>query len=209
MGLGAKRVAWAMVAAGLLAAGAAADEARVQGCVVRLVNVDAQNVPTFRGECVWSLAPESVAAVLVDPNRNRSSMLKSRQELKDGRVVNVQRTGWPFEDRQSTLVFSDEPQPDGGIIRRYHLAPAQAPLADGAVQVRVDQGSWVVARDPNGVRVVLEMTYEPGGNLPTSIVQSMSPKYIARGLDELRVNTEKLARAGGALPPVGAGPPQR
>jgi hypothetical protein len=54
------------------------------------------------------------------------------------------------------------------------------------------------------------MTYEPGGNLPTRIVQTLSPKYIARALEEMRVSAEKLARENAELPGVAAGPqPQR
>jgi hypothetical protein len=173
---------------------------------VKLVSVDAKNVPTFRGECVWSLAPAWVATALTDPSKGNSSMLKSSQQLPDGRIVNVQKTGWPFDDRQSTIVVRDEPLPGGGVIRRYRLAEAQAPLKEGTVQVGVDEGSWEVTQHPEGVRVVFLMSYEPGGNLPTSVVQSMSPKYIAKGLDELRISAEKLARAGGELPGVAAGP---
>ena len=208
---------WAMEgAAGVLAGAVAlasaarANEATAPGCTVKLVRVDAQNVPTFRGECVWSVAPAWVAAVLTDPARldASSSMLEKSERLPDGRIVNVQKTGWPFEDRQSTVVVEDEPLPGGGVLRRYKLASEQAPLAKGAVQVAVDEGSWEVAAHPQGVRVVLEMLYAPGGNLPVSLVQSMSPKYIARGLDELRISAEKLARASGALPNVAAGPPK-
>jgi hypothetical protein len=201
-----------LAAAGsLLAGGAAAEEARVPGCIVKLVSVDANNVPTFRGECVWSLAPAWVAMVLTDPVKldRSSSMLKSSERLEDGRIVNLQKTGWPFEDRQSTIVVADAPLPGGGVLRRYRLADAQAPLAEGAVQVAVDEGSWEVAAHPSGVRVVLEMVYEPGGSLPSSLVQSMSPKYIAKGLDELRVGAERLARESGAPPNVAAGPPPR
>jgi hypothetical protein len=193
-----------------LAGAAQADEATAPGCTVKLVSVDAQNVPAFRGECVWSVAPAWVAAVLTDPARldASSSMLKKSERLPDGRIVNVQKTGWPFEDRQSTVVVQDEPLPGGGLLRRYKLADAQAPLAKGAVQVAVDEGSWEVAPHPQGVRVVLQMFYAPGGNLPVSLVQSMSPKYIARGLDELRISAEKLARESAALPNVAAGPPK-
>jgi hypothetical protein len=211
---GAGRVALisVMVAAGLPAASVASaeGEASVPGCTVRLVNVDERNVPTFRGECVWSIAPAWVSTALTEPERldRISSLLKSSQRLADGRIVNVQKTPWPFEDRQSTIAVSDEPLPGGGVLRRYRLADAQAPLAEGAVQASVDEGSWEVARHPSGTRVVLELRYEPGGNLPARIVHSMSPKYIAQGLDELRVNAEKLAREGRALPNVASGPPR-
>jgi len=200
----------AFLSAGALAAPhAALADASVSGCTVKLVSVDTRHVPTFRGECEWSVAPVWVTAVLTDPVRlnESSSMLEDSRRLADGRIVNLQKTGWPFEDRQSTVAVMDEPLPDGGVRRSYRLADEQAPVADGAVQVAVDEGRWEIAASPNGTRVTLEMTYEPGGNLPTRIVQSMSPKYIAKGLDELRVSAEKLAREGPPLPGVAAGPP--
>jgi hypothetical protein len=185
-------------------------DASVRGCTVKLVRVDARNVPTFRGECEWNVAPVWVTAVLTDPVRlnESSSMLEDSRRLPDGRIVNVQKTGWPFEDRQSTIAVTDEPLPNGGVRRSYRLADEQAPVAAGAVQVAVDHGRWEVVATPSGTRVTLEMTYEPGGNLPTRIVQSMSPKYIAKGLDELRVSAEKLARDGAPLPGVASGPPR-
>ncbi len=200
----------ALVAASALGGAAGAEEARVPGCTVKLVEVSAQNVPTFRGECVWSVAPAWVAAVLADPARFgiRSELLRSTERLPDGRIVNVQKTGWPFEDRQSTVVVADEPLPGGGLVHRYRLAEEQAPLTDGAVQVTVDEAAWEVRPHPTGTHLVLEMKYEPGGNLPSTLVQSMSPKYIARGLDELRENAEKVARRQPALPDVAAGLPK-
>lgn len=197
------------LAAALAAPHAALADASVPGCTVKLVRVDERNVPTFRGECEWSVAPVWVTAVLTDPVRLNasSSMLEDSRVLADGRIVNIQKTGWPFEDRQSTVAVTDEPLPNGGVRRSYRLADEQAPVAEGAVQVAVDEGRWEIVASPNGTRVTLEMTYEPGGNLPTRIVQSMSPKYIAKGLDELRVSAEKLAREGAPLPGVAAGPP--
>lgn len=201
------------VAAGLAlgsALPASADDGSVGGCVVKLASVDAQNVPTFRGECVWSVTPASVAAVLTDPERldAASELLIASERLADGRIVNVQKTGWPFEDRQSTIEVRDEPLPDGGLRRRYRLADTQATPREGAVQVGVDEGSYEIVADARGTRLVLVMRYEPGGNLPTRIVQSQSPKYIARGLDELRAGAEQFARANPGAASVGAGPPK-
>ena len=204
---------WRMVALSfsmLLAGPALADDADLGGCHVALVSVDAANVPTFRADCRWDVAPAWVRAVLSDPVRfaASSSSLKESLVLADGRIVNVQRAGWPLDDRQSTLEVRDEPQPDGGLVRSYRLAPQQAALASGRVQVGVDEGSWRVSAAPRGgTRIELVMRYEPGGNLPAGVVQSMSPPRIARGLDELRLAAEELARAPSADADVAAGPP--
>lgn len=199
---------WIAIAALGSTSAARADDTSAPGCTVKLARVSPQNVPTFRSECVWSIAPMWVSAALTDPqDGHKSSLLKSSERLADGRIVNVQKTGWPFEDRQSTITQNDDPLPGGGVRRSYHLASQQAPLADGAVQVGVDEGLWEIGPHADGSHVVFELTYEPGGNLPTRIVQTMSPKYIAKGLDELRVSAEKIARTKSATPNVASGPP--
>jgi len=190
-------------------AGAASAEEAAPSCVVELASVDAQSVPSFRGECVWSVAPAAVAAVLTDPERldAASELMLASYRLPDGRIVNVQKTAWPFEDRQSTLEVRDEPLPGGGLRRRYRLADEQVTPRDGAVQVTVDEGSYEIVPGKNGTRLVLLMRYEPGGNLPTRIVQSQSPRFIAKGLAELRAGAEKFARANASPPNVASGPP--
>ncbi len=190
-------------------AGAASADEPAPSCVVKLASVDAQNVPTFRGECVWSVAPASVAAVLTDPERlaAASELMIASYRLPDGRIVNVHKTAWPLDDRQSTLEVRDEPLPGGGLRRRYRLADEQVTPRDGAVQTTVDEGSYEIVPGANGTRLVLLMRYEPGGNLPTRIVQNLSPKYIAKGLDELRAGAERFARSNSSPPNVASGPP--
>ncbi len=186
-----------------------ADEATRAGCTVRLASVDAASVPTFRGECRWPVGAAFVTAVLTDPVRfaASSSSLEESRRLPDGRIVNVQTAGWPLADRQSTLVMSDELLPGGGLRRTYQLASSQEPPAGGRVQVSVDEGSWEVSAAPDGgTRVLLVMRYEPGGNLPPSLVQRASPGRIAVALAELRAAAETLARAGSANADVAAGP---
>lgn len=181
-----------------------------KGCDVRLANVDASHVATFRGECAWRVAPAYVTAVLTDPQRMAaiSSALEESRRLPDGRIVNVQKTGWPMDERQSTLEVIDEPRPDGGVLRTFRLARVQEPAAPGRVQVGVDEGNWSVSAAPGGgTRIVLNLRYEPGGNMPPSLVQKMSPQFIARGLDELRGAAEQLARSPAASAGVASGPP--
>lgn len=182
------------------------------GCEVRLESVDASQVPTFRGECRWSVAPAFVATVLTDPAllAASSSSLEESRRLPDGRILNVQKTGWPLDDRQSTLEVTDVPLPGGGVRRRFHLASAQEPTSEGRVQVAVDEGSWEIRPAPGGgTELALVLRYEPGGNLPPDLVQRMSPSRIARGLDELRIAAEALARAPGREGDVAAGPRSR
>jgi hypothetical protein len=200
-------------ALGLLAALLPIEVARASeslGCEVRVASVDAANIATFRGECRWRVAPQHVTTVLTDPVRlaASSTALEESRRLADGRLLNIQKTGWPMDDRQSTLEVRDAPRADGGVLRSFRLAAEQEPAEDGAVQTTVDEGSWLVSAAPGGgTQVVLTLRYEPGGNMPPSLVHKMSPQYIARGLDELRLAAEQLARSSSGAD-VAAGPPQ-
>ncbi len=178
-------------------------------CDVRVASVDAHQVATFRADCHWRVAPAFVSNVLSDPARlaASSSALLSSQKLPDGRLVNLQDTPWPVTDRQSTIVVEQTSLPEGGLRRRYRLAEVQAPLAKDTVQVAVDDGVWEISAAPDGgTHLVLTMRYEPGGNLPPRFVHEMSPRHIARGLDELRASAEKLASETPRTPDVASGP---
>jgi hypothetical protein len=182
------------------------------GCTVLVASVDAHDVATFRAECHWRVAPAFVTAVVSDPVRlaESSSALLSSEKLPDGRLVNLQDTPWPAADRQSTLTVEQQGLPGGGLHRTFRLADVQAPVPANAVQVAVDDGSWEITTEPGGgTHLVLVMRYEPGGNLPPRFVHEMSPRHIARGLDELRVSAEALASAGAHGTPDVASAPGR
>jgi hypothetical protein len=188
---------WAGAFLATALAGAAAGAAEAPTCEVRVASVDAAQVATFHAECSLRVAPRFVTSVLTDPVRMAaiSSSLEESRRLPDGRIFNVQKTGWPLDDRQSTLAVTDERRPDGGLLRSFRLASVQEPTRDGRVQVGVDEGSWLVSAAPSGgTHVVLTLRFEPGGNMPPDLVHKMSPARIARGLEELRVAAEALAR---------------
>jgi hypothetical protein len=186
--------AWLALCAGALAA---EDEA----CAPRLASVDAAGVGTFVAECRWRIAPRHVAAIVGDSQRIAavSTSLAESTRLADGRIVNVHAPGWPVADRQSTLAIDKQPLPDGGLLLSYAMAPSQAPLGAGRIQARRDEGRWEIRDDGSGgTWLRYESRYDPGGNLPLSVVRRTVGGSIGESLAEILAAAraeEKSAKA--------------
>jgi carbon monoxide dehydrogenase subunit G len=181
---------------GLAGAEAGAAGARA-GCSVRTASVDTRGVATVVAECAWPLAPREVLATLRDPAKLASALsaLRDARRLSDGRVVQVHRPGWPFEDRQVTLDWREAPLDDGGMRISYRRAAQQEPLARGAAAIREDDGQWTVRPDgAGGARVSYRSRYDAGGNLKPWLVRRFQRLGIARSLAEIRAAAEASAQ---------------
>jgi hypothetical protein len=109
--------------------------------------------------------------------------------------VNVHSPGWPIGDRQSTLRVQRTPLAGGGLLMLYALAPEQAPLAEGRIQARRDDGRWEIKSDGNGGTLLLhETSYDAGGSLPVGIVQRTVRSSLEESLAEIRAAAERDAR---------------
>ena len=191
------RIAWIALAL-MPAAQAIGDEA---GCTVERARVDAAGIATYTAQCRWPVAPGLVAEIVAEPKliAAASSSLAESTRLGDGRVLNVHSVGWPIDDRQSTIVTEKTPLPDGGLVLTYTLAPEQAPLGAGRVQVLRDDGRWEIRGDGDGgTQLHYEQTYDAGGSLPVSLVQRTVRASIEESLAELRAAAEESGRRAAA-----------
>jgi hypothetical protein len=160
------------------------------GCTVRTAAVDDQGISLVQAACTWQdVAPQAVLAVLRDPARlaRALSTLAECRRLPDGRLVQVHRVGWPIDDRQITLDWSESALPGGGTRFDYHGSAAQEALVDGRVQIRIDEGSWEIRPGASGgTRLRYTSRYDAGGNLKPWVVRAFQTSGIATSLAELR-----------------------
>ncbi len=190
----------------LLLALAAPVSAHASDCNVTLARTD-QGVGTFVSTCRWPIEPRFVTAIVGNSQRlaEVSTSLAESHKLSDGRVVNVHSPGWPIADRQSTLAIEKTPLADGGLLLAYRLADAQEPLGRGRVQARRDEGRWESRADGRGgTQIRYETRYDPGGDLPSSLVRRVEHSSIEETLGEILRAAHALARVEGEPARAGA-----
>jgi hypothetical protein len=177
------------------------------GCRVRTAAVDERGVATVEAHCDWDVAPASVLAILRDPARLGAALdtLAACRSLPDGRILQVHTVGWPIDDRQVTLDWREQALAGGGTRFVYGRSERQEPLAEGRVEIALDEGFWEVRpRAEGGTALAYASRYDAGGMLEPFLVRRFQKEGIARSLAELRAAAESLgafARDVAAEPP--------
>ena len=92
-------------------------------------------------------------------------------------------------DRAAFLDYSVIPV-DGGTRYGWTKATDQSALPDSVVEIELDTGSWQITDAPLGVRVVYEIRYLAGGNLPDFLVRWIQGAGTRQVMTELRAYAE-------------------
>jgi len=87
----------------------------------------------------------------------------------------VTKLPWPVKNRDSIVhsVLKQNKQTKS-IQVTLTAAPKYIPVKSGLVRIQQMTGRWLLVPEKNSVKVVYEMSVNPGGNLPTWLVNSMS-----------------------------------
>ena len=176
------------------------------GCLVRTLAVDADGIATVEAHCRWDVKPASLVAILRDPAR-LGAALSTLSECRavPGRRVEVHSVGWPLADRQVTVDWREQALADGGTRFSYARSRRQEPLAEGRVQIEIDEGWWEVRGGASGgATLAYSSRYDAGANLQPFVARPFLDEGIARSLRELRGAAERLEAS---TPDVAAAPP--
>lgn len=115
------------------------------------------------------------------PYTKASTVIKKERDT----IVTYQRLDTPIiSNRDYTIRVKDESRrlPDGRIVYKSswtpanHLGPKEI---DGVVRVKVNEGYWLLEEDgPNKTRATYYLFTDPGGSLPSFIVNSANTTAI-------------------------------
>lgn len=163
-------------------------------CRYRVAEHGEGSWPTLRAECLWeSVEPTTLERLLGDWGSYAdlfSTVARSTVvgRLGRGTAVHHVHTAPLMVDREATLLFWDEPVGTGRAFR-WTLAPGQPAPERGRVQLAQDTGHWTVAPSPTGRGSLLisELTYDPGGRVPDSLVVWFQQLGVPVFVEELRV----------------------
>ena len=105
---------------------------------------------------------------------------KSAKELKqvnenESYKYMVTALPWPVQSRDS-IVHSvlKQDRKTKTIQITMNGAPKYIPSKKGLVRIQKMSGRWLLVPEKNSVKVVYEMNVDPGGNIPTWLVNNMS-----------------------------------
>lgn len=188
------------LAAALVAIPAAASSWQLQrdedGIRVWTRPVPGSAVARFRGETFVKAGTAAIKAVLTDVPRMPEwfpDCVEARTLSKEGDVelrYVVTGTPWPVDDRDA-IYRIETIRPPSGIVRiEMGVRPDALPEQAERVRVQRADGGWTLTPEDGGTRVAWELHLEPGGSVPTWLVNQRVVDTPFRALRELRARAE-------------------
>ena len=155
-----------------------------------------------RIECRWDgVQPEAIEAMFDRFDRYHVfvwALSGSRIEREEpARSLVWQRHEVPGTAPRETLVWLTAEDNGQGSTRYTWSSATEEPLvlSDGAIRAERNDGLWDIIPDADGVDVVLELTYSPGGLVPDWLVKWCQ----TLGADRMMADIRAIAAAGGAV----------
>ncbi|MFK8043585.1 START domain-containing protein [Congregibacter sp.] len=165
------------------------DEGGVQ---VDTRDVDDSNYKAFRATALIAASPEDVLARLRDiesyPDWFPDTVEARRLELDGDDWANYVRTDapWPVKDRDA--IYTQNLERSGSSIKIVvGVAPDTVPESGDAVRIRAAAGFWELKDSDGATALHWEFHVEPGGNIPSGLVNARvieTPKAALQALKE-------------------------
>jgi len=166
----------------------------VNGIKVFTQSTVGSSLKTFKGVVSIPARLTSIVAV-IDDTSVYPHLFYSTKSAKDLKKVSnteaykylVTSPPWPAQGRDSIVhsVLKQNKQ-NKSIQITMNGAPQYLPEKPGLVRIKKMSGRWLLVPEKNSVKVVYEMRVDPGGNLPTWLVNSMSVDLPFFTLESLR-----------------------
>lgn len=160
------------------------------------VRVDTRDVAgsaykAFRAQALISATPDEVLARIQNvqsyPDWFPDTLEARRLTLANDRWANYVRTDapWPVKDRDA--IYTQQLQREAGDIRiTVGVAPDTLAESKDAVRIRAARGLWVLSATDKGTVLQWEFHLEPGGNIPSGLVNARVVDTPRRAMQSLQ-----------------------
>ncbi|WP_439101346.1 START domain-containing protein [Congregibacter sp.] len=156
-------------------------------------DVDNSAYQAFRATAKVAAHPEAVLARLQDidsyPDWFPDTIEARRVQTGDATWINYVRTDapWPVKDRDA--VYTQRLERDGDNLRIVvGVAPDTVPESKDAVRIRAAAGHWELVASEGGTAIHWEFHVEPGGNIPSSLVNARVVETPKGALQSLKAH---------------------
>lgn len=105
----------------------------------------------------------------------RTSEVKNLKEITKDKIYTYSYADapWPVSDRDNVVLVEYSYPKSGTVVARITAVPDYIPRKSGVVRVERIQGSWTFEDLRNGyVQVTTQVVADPGGSVPTWLVNS-------------------------------------
>jgi hypothetical protein len=166
------------------------------GCIIRMGRPDAGGVQPLRAECHWTdVSVARLREVLVRYERSGDFIdcMKEasivRTEAARALVWQLDHLGWGLANRESqTWMHASDIA--GGCQIAWSKAEEPFTVREGNVVMPFNEGSWwVTAAADGGVDVVQDLKVDPGGSVPTWVVNWFQTYGLSDELKRLHALT--------------------
>lgn len=167
-----------------------------QGIKVYVRDTPGSALKAFKGSITLPEKLDTVLSVIEDTSNfpqllhkcKKANTLKQVSENESYKYL-VTDMPWPVRDRD-TIVHAVVTHDKGSKAVKIALtaAPQMMPRQAGLLRITKMTGQWLLIPEKNGVKVIYEMSVDPGGNIPKWLVNTMAvdmPFYTLRNLRQL------------------------
>jgi hypothetical protein len=162
--------------------------------------------PTFRATCRIKCNPWDVVAVVQDAERHTEwvhdcseAKLLKLIDTTTGIMYNRTAVAWPAKDRDLVIRGTvDELQPDVELKVRFNaISSSLVPKKSGVIRIPVLAGHWyLVQMGENNTLAEYQVNADPGGELPTWIVERSSRDIPMITVTKMRRQVARTKKSG-------------
>ena len=136
----------------------------------------------FKGETIMDAPRDACVGVLKDvskqtqwmPDTKTAKLVRTIDDKSDV-LYHVTAMPWPLQDRDSVVRRDFLPEPGAMIVNFRAVKDLQAPETKTNLRINDITGQWIFhAIDASHTRVTYSMRCNPGGNIPATVVNTMS-----------------------------------
>ncbi|CAN8140402.1 START domain-containing protein [uncultured Thiomicrorhabdus sp.] len=160
--------------------------------------VEGSSFKAFKGEVEIQASASKILAVIQDTEKlpqwyHNTIEAKRLKDVGANQVINytVTKAPWPVSNRDSVTQSTTEKLADGAIKITLKGVPDAYPKQEDKIRVPRLNGFWLLQPQDNMTKVTLQISAEPGGEIPSWLANAMVIDMPNNTLSNLKTRVEK------------------
>lgn len=143
--------------------------------------IDNSDFKAFKGQVTINATVETVLAVVTDHNNyphwyHKNKLTKKLKQISETQALSyaITQTPWPVNNRDSVTISTQTHLADGSVKIDIEAVDDAYPEQAGLIRITQLNGFWKLEKiTAQQTRVTLQISAEPGGEIPSWLANSM------------------------------------